>query len=116
MLSEEGAMRLLEAMLKDSATEFEGGVSLYIQANKMMDKAKKNLKAALKECATASKLKQDAMSTIRAEYKFLSGREPVKPPIDVEYVVPHLIMGVVGSMTDKELDELLNKEESDEKN
>ena len=41
MLSEEGAMRLLEAMLKASATEFEGGVSLYIQANKMMDKAKK---------------------------------------------------------------------------
>lgn len=113
-ITEEGAMRLLEAMCKESADVFEGGVRRYIEANKDLKKAKKQLEEALNKCAMAMDIKRNAIRDIRDEYGFLNGENMIQPMFDGSYVMSRLIIGVVEDMSEADLTELLtelNKEE-----
>lgn len=113
-ITEEGAMRLLEAMCKDSADVFEGGVRRYIEANKNLKNAKQKLEKALDECAMAMDIKQNAIRDIRDEYRFLNGENTIKPMFDGSYVMSRLIIGIVEDMSEADMTELLtalNKEE-----
>lgn len=105
----EGALKLLEAMCADSATEFEKGVRMYHEAAKLQQKGKKQLNEAIKilvetegrktaRFGTAFKTLQEAyqtkykaMALVKFEYRFLSGQACVDPFVNGDYVMSRLI-------------------------
>lgn len=97
-VTKDGALNLLEAMLTESATDFEGGVLSYLDAIRSERKAINSFKRSCTLLATARKRKYNALSVIIPEYAFLMGKEEVKPPIDGAVVVPELIMKIIEEM------------------
>ena len=86
-LNDDGAMKLLEAMLKDSATDLKDGMWLYIKGRRKMLRA-------LEDFGNGLAVKREGIKKMREEYKFLNGERPVQPLIDGEYVMAQLIKSV----------------------
>lgn len=117
-IDNEGAMKLLEAMVKDSADSFEGGVRRYIESDKALKRAKRALQAAVRSCVIALDEKRNAVRVITEEYSFLNNEETIKPGFDGAYVVSKLIVKVVENLEDMEFADLLadlSKEEKESK-
>ena len=90
-ITNDGAMMLLEEMVKSSADEFRDAVTAYVMARREYDGIKKRLVRALGDFEMACRKRDNALKTIYSELKFLRGEETVKPPIDSEYVIMTLI-------------------------
>lgn len=116
------AEMLLEAMVTDSAYEFEGSVRSYIKSESMLKKTRRQLEheikmsennkaliKALQNYDIAVKNKQLAVRSIKNEYLFLTGERKVKPPIDGRYVMHELIKNVCNDMSDEEYEEVMLK-------
>ena len=115
-INSEGATKLLEAMLADSGNEFESGVRDYVEALREERSSKKKLEEAFRLLSMAHNRKTVALKRLRAEYKFLSGKEPVCPPIDAEYVLSRLIMGVLEGYDSDIYDYIISRNSEAESN
>ena len=78
-INKDNAMALLEAMLADSAADFEGGVLAYLDAVKAERKAINSFKRSCTILAKARERKYNALMVVIPEYGFLTGKEEIKP-------------------------------------
>lgn len=123
--TDEAAMKLLEVMVRDSAYEFEGGVSAYIKASQKLKASRRKLEhtilmgepsnviqAALDAYDDAAKGKRNAVKNIKNEYLFLNCERDVKPPIDGMYIMTTIIKNYIKGVDDetfKEIKSMINK-------
>jgi len=94
-INKDNAMALLEAMLADSAADFEGGVLAYLDAVKAERKAINSFKRSCTILAKARERKYNALMVVIPEYGFLTGKEEIKPEINGDAAVIQLLMNIV---------------------
>ena len=101
-IDQEQALAILEVMLKEAATDFEGGVLGYLDAIKRERSAISAFKRAARQLITANRAKYNALCVVMAEYGFLTGKEEIKPPLEnAETIVTELIMKIVASLDEE---------------
>lgn len=111
---DKSALRLLEAMLRDCSEDFEGGVVAYLDAEKRERLARNRLKRCLSDFVNARNAKYIALQRFAPEYSFLMGKETVKPVVEGEWVVKHLIEQIIDSLDDARYAEIADVILSDE--
>ena len=117
---DDGAQKLLEMMVKDSAFEFKGGVEDYIKSERKLKKTRmaleqsisfkaphESISKALAEYDEAVKAKQRAVRNIKSEYLFMTCERDVKPPIDGIYVMKEIIKQVVKDLDEDDYEDLM---------
>lgn len=108
-MNEEGAMLLLEAMVRDSAEQIQVSASNYLDSLKDLEKAKKNMKAAMIKLQLAEDKRRNALDTFMTEYRFLNGEEYVKPMLDGESVVVSILKSLLETMKVNDVSEVLER-------
>lgn len=117
--TDDAAMSLLEVMVRDSAYEFDGGVSRYVKASQKLKSTRRKLEEtiqlnestgsilnALDAYDIAIKEKKDAVRNIKNEYLFLNCERDIKPPIDGMYVMTTIIKNYIQGVDDETFEEI----------
>lgn len=91
-INNDGAIMLLEAILRDSGDAIRSAIPDYLEASRKEEEIKKTAKKVLKELHEVAVRKADAESTIRRECGFLMGKSVIKPPIDGQAVAVALVL------------------------
>ena len=90
-ITDEGALRLLEAIMDSSADDFKKGVTAFIDASIEEQKQKDNLEKVMKKLYKVQQDKINALKTINDEYHFLQGDKIISPNIDGDFVLAKLM-------------------------
>lgn len=106
-LTNEQALAIVAAMVKDSADEFEQGAKLYLDGLRDVERAKKTIKTGLGLYAAGRTKMHRGAQAVTSEVAFLEGKEKISPIIDGEYVMVELIRRVYSRMNDITVPELL---------
>lgn len=90
-ITDEGALRLLEAIMDSSADDFKKGVTAFIDASIEEQKQKDKLEKVMKKLYKVQQDKINALKTINDEYHFLKGDKIISPTIDGDFVLAKLM-------------------------
>lgn len=90
-ITDEGAIRLLEAIMKSSADTFKEGITAFIDASIEEERAKENLERAMKRLYKCQQKKMDALCKINDEYHFLKGEKYISPNVDGDFILTKLM-------------------------
>jgi len=97
-ITDDGALRLLEAIMSSSAEDFRGGITQFVDASIEEEKAKQSLERTIKRLYKAQKDKMDALSIINEEFKFLKGEKKISPTVDGGYILANLMKDCLREM------------------
>ena len=90
-ITDEGAIRLLEAIMDSSADDFKKGVTMFVDASIEEQKQKENLERVMRRLANIQQEKVNALKMINDEFHFLKGDKVISPTIDGDYVLAQLM-------------------------
>lgn len=90
-ITDEGALRLLEAIMDSSADDFKKGITAFIDASIEEQKQKENLEKVMRKLYRVQQDKVNALKTINDEFHFLRGDKAISPNIDGDYVLAKLM-------------------------
>lgn len=105
-LTNEGAIVLLTAMLKSSASEIRKNVDRLFEAHTEKKRLQKMIDSCQSQYDLLTTTENEALRAISREYKFLLGHEKVKPMIDGNYVVKKIAKEKLDKFDKSEAEEL----------